>query len=301
MVYRLTRAFMYKVFGSPDRDRLAGAISEAWIEFDRQIQRDGPVVLTEPWARAACRLLLQADGYLADWNLEQGWVALRSAQRVMLINPNDKDSVSRAAITLRREAEEITGWRSNAIKDLIGEPTGELEPKRVIDALSLRDDQHNTTDFKILLRRRHLGHLFVLLVIGILLCLALSFWNKLPDLLNGTKVVAAVLLFGALGGAVSVSRGLLATRVSAKIPGQQIGSSEVLMRPAIGAMLALVALIILFANTKVKIFGLLHFKKLDASDPLLIGVILLSAFVAGYSEQFILGAIERISQDVDSS
>ena len=136
---------MYKVFGSPDRDRLAGAISEAWIEFDRQIQRDGPVVLTEPWARAACRLLLQADGYLADWNLQQGWVALRSAQRAMLTNPNDKDSISRAAIVLRREAEKITGWRSNAIKDLIGEPTGELEPKRVIDALSAarRSIQHD--------------------------------------------------------------------------------------------------------------------------------------------------------------
>ena len=181
MVYRATRALIYKVFGSPDRDRLAGAISEAWIEFDRQIQRDGPVVLTEPWARAACRLLLQADGYLADWNLQQGWVALRSAQRAMLTNPNDKDSISRAAIVLRREAEKITGWRSNAIKDLICEPTGELEPKRVIDALRLRDDQFNTTDFKILLRRRHLVHLFVLLVIGIALCLALTFWEKLPE------------------------------------------------------------------------------------------------------------------------
>jgi len=290
---------MYKVFGSPDRDRLAGAISEAWIEFDRQIQRDGPVVLTEPWARAACRLLLQADGYLADWNLQQGWVALRAAQRAMRTNPNDKDSISRAAIMLRREAEKITGWRSNAIKDLLSEPTGELEPKRVIDALSLRDDQRNTTNYKILLRRRHLVHLFVLLLIGIVFCLSLSFLNILPDLLNGTKMVAAVLLFGALGGAVSVSRGLLATQVSAKIPSQQIGSSEVLMRPAIGATLALVALIILHANTKFKIFGLLDLDKLDTSE--YIGVILFFAFVAGYSERFILGAIERISQDVDSS
>ena len=293
---------MYTVFGSPDRDRLAGAISEAWIEFDRQIQRDGPDVLTEPWARAACRLLLQADGYLADWNLQQGSVALRAAQRAMRTNPNDKDSISGAAIMLRREAETITGWRSNAIKDLLSEPTDELEPKRVIDALSLRDDQINTTKFKILLRRRHLVHLFVLLLIGILFCLSLSFLNRLPVLLNGTKMVAAILLFGALGGAVSVSRGLLATQVSAKTPSQQIGLSEVLMRPAIGATLALVALIILHANTKIKIFGLLDLDKLDTSDrSLYTGVILLFAFVAGYSERFILGAIERISQDVDSS
>jgi hypothetical protein len=76
MDYVARKALVSRVFGSPDRDRLAGEISETWTqfdrqvqEFDRQIQGDGPVALTEPWARAACRFLLQADGYLADWNL----------------------------------------------------------------------------------------------------------------------------------------------------------------------------------------------------------------------------------------
>ena len=295
-IYAAIRALMYKVFGSPDRDRLAGAISEAWIEFDRQIHRDGPVVLTEPWARAACRLLLQADGYLTDWNLQQGWVALKSAQRAMLTNPNDKDSISRAAIVLRREAEEITGWRSNAIKDLIGDPTGELEPKRVIHALWLSDDQFNTTHFKILLRRRHLVHLFLLLLIGIALCLLLTFLENLPVPFTDAKVVAAVILFGALGGVVSVSRGLLATQVSAKIPVKQIGSSEVLMRPAIGATLALVALIIIHAHQKLLIGA---DTSLGGDTPPIV-VILAFAFAAGFSERFIVGAIERISQGVNS-
>jgi hypothetical protein len=73
MIYAATRELMYLVFRSPERDRLAGEISDAWIELDKQIQRGGPVVLTEPWARAAYRHLLQADRCLAAWNLQQGW------------------------------------------------------------------------------------------------------------------------------------------------------------------------------------------------------------------------------------
>jgi hypothetical protein len=294
MKYAATWALMYKVFGSPDRDRLAGEISDAWVEFDRQIQGDGPVALTEPWARASCRLLLQADGYLADWNLQQGWVALQSARRAMRTNPNDKDRISRAAIALRREAEseKITAWRSHAIKDLIGEPGGEPEPKRVIDAVSLRDDQNNTTYFKIALRRRHLFRLFCLLLLGIGLCLLLTFLKKLPPPFTEAKLVVAVILFGALGAAVSVSQGLLATELSAKIPAQQIGEFVVWMRPAIGATLALVMLIILYANEKLRIFGW---------DTNHVGVILAFAFVGGFSERFVVGAIERISGAADSS
>jgi hypothetical protein len=283
---------MYQVFGSPDRDRLAGAISEVWIEFDRRVHRDGPDDLTEPWARAACRFLLQADGYLAEWNLQQGWVALQSAQRAILTNPNDEGGLSRAAIVLRREVKKITSWRSNAIQDLISEPTGKLEPERVIDALWLRDEEFNTNYFKISLRRRHLFHLFLLLLLGIGLCLLLTFLKKLPAPFTETKLVAAVILFGALGAVVSVSQGLLATQVSAKIPAQQIGSFVVWMRPAIGATLALVALVILYANENFKIFGW---------DTKHVGVILVFAFVAGFSERFIVGAIERILEPADSS
>lgn len=293
-IYAAISALMYKVFGSPDRDRLAGEISDTWIEFDRQVRRDGSG-LTEPWARAACRLLLQADGYLADWNIQQGWVALQSAKRALLSKPNNEGGIARAATMLRSEAEKkITGWRSSAIKNLLGEPTGELESERVIEALWLRDDYFNTDYFKISLRRRHLFQLFLLLLLGIALCLLLSFLGKLPEPFIETRRVAAVILFGALGAVVSVSQGLLTTQGSAKIPAQQIGSVVVWMRPAIGAALALVALIILHANNGVTILS----EKWNTNH---IGVILVFAFIAGYSERFVVGAIERISEAVDSS
>src|SRR5262245_31950727 len=135
-IHTATCTLMYKVFGSPNRDRLAGEISEAWREFDRQVRRDGSD-LAEPWARAACWSLLQADGYLVDWNIQGGWVALQSAKRALLSRPNNEGGLSRAATMLRREAtKKITGWRADAIKDLLNESAGELQPENVIEALS---------------------------------------------------------------------------------------------------------------------------------------------------------------------
>jgi hypothetical protein len=93
-------------------------------------------------------------------------------------------------------------------------------------------------------------------------------------------------LFGVLGACLSVAPGLLAANVSNKIPAQQIGSFVVWMRPAIGAAAALIALVLLHANETFKIFNW----KVDQT-----GLTIAIAFVAGYSERFIVGAIERIS------
>jgi hypothetical protein len=211
----------------------------------------------------------------------------------MLTNPNEKDNLVRAAIMLRREAEnKLTGWRATAIKDLLSESKGEIKPKRIIEAVWLRDDYNNTRYFKIALRRRHLSRLFGLLVFCITLCLLFSIFGMLPKPFDDARLVAAVILFGALGASVSVSQGLLAAEVAAKIPAQQIGSFVVWMRPAIGATLALVALVLLHANKELKILGW-------NTDN--VGVVLAVAFVAGYSERFIVGAIERLSKTVDSS
>lgn len=282
---------------APDRSRLAGAIASAWTEFDTLVHRAGHASLTDPWARSAFRYLLQADSYLANADLHQGWVALLSAQREMLAGSPDPQRILRAAIALRREMVKISGWRAKAIEDLICGADGELrpdiqsEPGRVIDALALRDDQFHTTYFKILLRRRHLLQLFLALGTGILLCVLLALLNVLPGpFLNHQNVIAAV-LSGALGAALSVSRGLLSADVSAKIPAQQVGAFVVWMRPMVGATAALIALVLLYANDAFKIFAW------NTSHP---GVIIAVSFAAGFSERFIVGAIERIAPKSDT-
>ncbi len=306
-IYISTKRLANYLFGSPDRDRLAGAITETWVEFDNQIRSGNSIQFTEPWVRAAYQFLLQSEEYLADWNVHQGWVALLSAQRALLSGSADGGRIEVAAIALRREAEKITGWRSKAIEDLICGSKGELRQdlqitppdkldsrahERVISALSLRDDRFHTTYFKIMLRRRHLFQLFLALWISIASCLLLSYLGWLPPPLDNRKLVAVVVLFGMLGACLSVAQGLLTSDISDKIPAQQIGSFVIWMRPGIGAAAALVTLVLLHANKTFKVFGW------DTYDPT---VIMTIAFVAGYSERFIVGAVERISQIKDKS
>jgi uncharacterized membrane protein len=285
-------------FGSPERERLAGAIAETRIRLNLEAGGIDPGESTKPWVHTADEFLTSSEQYLDARNIHQGWVSLTSAQRAILSHSDDPE-VERAAIALWREANKVTGWRAKAIGDLICSPKGELLPElrarpipaesreRVISAVALRDDEFHTTYFKILLRRRHLFQLFLFLWLGVALCLLLSVSKVLPAPFDDPQQVAAVILFGALGAGLSVGQGLLAADVSARIPAQLIGSFVVWMRPGIGAVAALTALALLHANKTLQVLGSY------TSEP---GVVLAVAFAAGFSERFIVGAIERISQ-----
>jgi hypothetical protein len=298
---RIRRA-IWCAFGSPDRDRLASSIAETRITLDIQLQGVVDATLAPPWMCAAVRNLEKAERALADGDIQQGWVALQSAQRWMLVDPSDPTKLERTAIVLRQEADKVSGWRAKAITDLICDPSGNLlsinpnNAQRVIDAVALRDDQFNTTYFKIALRRRHLFNVFLLLLSAIGLSLVLAWNGLLPRFSSDSSQVFAsdtaqlvcVIFFGVLGASVSVAQSLLSTDISAKVPAQQIGAFVVWMRPAIGGAAAIASLVILAANSKMKILTY------DATGSA--AVILIVAFAAGYSERFILGAMDRISQ-----
>jgi uncharacterized membrane protein len=295
--YAFVMGLPASIFGSPDYDRLKGAIAETKIDLARQ----SACSAANDWAKTATQFLGEAETYLKAWNIQQGWCALMSAQRAILSNPSDTDRVRRTAIMLRRESNKLDGWRSRAIADLICDADGELVNElknnsgsalssemtnRVIDAVALRDDSANTSYHKILLRRRNLFHLFLVLSTGIIVCIGLSIWKKLPAPFSDTRTVIAVILFGVLGAALSVAQGLLTTDVKAKIPSQQIGAFIVWMRPGIGATAALVAFAMVWAN-----HTLGTFLKISTD----FAVIAVVAFAAGFSERFIVGAIEKIS------
>jgi hypothetical protein len=293
--------FLHAIFGSADYERLQSAISETWIDLDRQVQEAGPATLTEPWARAASRLLLDAESHLANCELQQGWVALSSAQRAMLSNTHDPDLVFRTAIALRQEvAKKVSDWRARAIADLICEKDGQLlaelrEPRevsaatrmRVSDAVAIRDDQYNTTYFKIALRRRHLRQLFAVLLIGIALVLVLSTMDTPPRPLGDWKLVAGIILLGAFGASFSVAQNLMTTDIASKIPDQQIGAFVIWMRPAVGAAAALVSLVLFHA------LHIHNVRVFEISDE---AVALAVAFLAGFSERFIMGPIGNLER-----
>jgi len=291
-----------RVFGSPAHDRLANSIARTWAELDCEIYTQGPRGLTEPWARSAYLLLLRAEADLKSWQIERGWDAVLSAQRAILSNTGDAERAQRVAITLRREADKITGWRAKAIQDLICEPNGNLIPvskgdndklMRVVDAVALRDDFSQNIWFKILLRRRNLRSLFLLIWAGVSLCLALSWWHILPGFLGDAPQVSVAALFGVLGAVISVARSLVVEDVSKPIPAQQLGALLVFMRPGMGATLALVALALLHADKQV-----FHFLGSYTTDT---PIIVTFSFLAGYSERFVMGALERLSRSAEQS
>lgn len=287
-VQGIFRAIDRLVSGSENEGRLRQGIDEAWADFDDQIRQYGSKALETPWAQCAIRNLLDAEQKLAAGRIEQGWVSVSAAQRAILSNPANPERAERAAISLRYEAEKITGWRAKAIADLIRPAKGDPAPdpvkqqQRIVEAVSLRDDYYQNNYLKIALRRSHLARLARFLWTGILICFLASCFKALPSPYDNRQQVLLVILFGIIGACLSVSQGLLSTDVSAKIPAQQMGAFVVWMRPAIGAAAALLALALL--NAKILTF-----------DPAVPGITYLFAFAAGYSERFIVGAIDRIS------
>jgi hypothetical protein len=296
-----------RLIGLPERDRLTNFITETWADFDREVHNGknapaaekklGACAVTEPWARSAYQLLLRAESRIANRNIEQGWAAALAAQRAILSKPNNWQRLERTATVLRHEAErKITGWREKAIRDLICDSNGKLikvdneeRAMRVLDAVALRDDFSQNNWFKIVLRRRYLFTLCMILWSVIFLVLACSSAKILPDFLWDTKVLITVVLFGFLGAVVSVAQSLMAKDVSDRIPVQRLGASDVWMRPGIGAAASLIVLVLLHANKHFNIFTQF------AIEP---QVIVVLSLVAGYSERFIVGALDRISNTV---
>lgn len=282
------RAIDSFISGSENEGRLRQVIDETWTDFDDQIRQYGGKALETPWAQCAIRNLLDAEQKLAAGRTEQGWVSASAAQRAILSNPANPERAERAAISLRYEADKITGWRAKAIADLIRPAKGGAAPnpveqqQRIVQAVALRDDYYQNNYLKIALRRSHLARLARFLWAGILICFLASCFKALPSPYDNRQQVLLVILFGIIGACLSVSQGLLSTDVSAKIPAQQIGAFVVWMRPAIGAAAALLALALL--NARILTF-----------DPALPGITYLFAFAAGYSERFIVGAIDKIS------
>jgi hypothetical protein len=281
---------------SPERNRLSGAIDDFAIELKhtelKSTKESGP---NEVWFLKSQEHLNRARDYLIDDNLHQGWAALQSAQRAFLLDPSNPDRPQRAAISLFYELKKVSDWRADAIRALICDEKGALlkaiPPAQVVEAVAHRDDQFQTNYFKIMLRRRHLQSLFLVLIAGLADTLILSYAGHLPDPLSNFNVVAGVILFGALGAGLSVARGLLSANISAKIPSQQLGAFVIWMRPAIGAAAALISFVLLSA----KVFRVFDWNESSAAT------IFTVAIAAGFSERFIVGAIERLASQVEET
>jgi hypothetical protein len=283
------RNLHFHLLGSPKRGRLEDFIADVWQEMGgRPVAADG---LTE-WKREVYDLLSIAEDDMKNWQLERGFRATVRAYRVLLKGMGDKGRIARVAISLNRERVKVKGWRAKAIEDFLLGPDGKLltgkdeqEIDLILDALAHRDDFFQNEWYKIDLRRKHLISLFLLLLLGVLVTISLAASKILPTFMSDGPLVAMVVLLGVLGACLSVSQGLISAGLSEKIPEQYLGAFVIWMRPAIGAVAALATFSLLEANKE------LDLVKLDATP----SIIAIFAFVAGYSERFIVGALGKVS------
>jgi hypothetical protein len=277
---------------APERARLDGAINDALIDLSLA----GMPARASSWWQGADRHLAQAQRYLADRDLQQGWCSLASANRFMVLGETSPERLRSVATKLLKEASKLSDWRAAAVITLISRDEGKTldnsvvnQPMRLVQALAIRDDQFETNYFKIALRRGHLIPLAWLLMGCIAATLMLSHYWVLPAPLNNFSLLVAVVLFGAMGASLSVARSLLKADVTARIPAQKLSAFVDWMRPVIGAAAALVACVLL------KVTGF-HIFNVNLDDPI---VILAAATISGFSERFIVGAIEDIAKDKD--
>lgn len=273
-----------RLFGSPQYERLKNALDEYEIKLQHRI--DGqPFVARSPWAKAAKECLGRARQALYESVFDSGWQHLHTAQSLEIWVFTD-DEVRTARQAACREATKLAGWRKETIESLVCcDPTspnlakGELQRRELYQATLIRNEQFNNLYHKIRVRARSLKVAFFVLVVIVAAAplLAREFQNQV-----NWKMLAAVEFFGVLGAALSVASSLTRSSVDASIPQQVLASVVTWMRPAIGAGAALAAYLFLKA-------GLIPALKPSSTVSALV-----IAFVAGFSERFITGAVGDI-------
>jgi hypothetical protein len=288
----IRKTFWY-VFGSSDRDRLTTTVQQTRIDFNKRSGRTETESPLQAWESAVLAHLAHAEACVRNCALEDGWASVQAAQRELTMSQkDDQAALHRLGLILLREADtdKIGGWRARTMHDLLcgedWELKGDLGVEDVVAAMALRDDKYNTTFRRIDLRRRHLTDLLLILLVAMAALVALSFSGEVADYLPPPYVLLLAGLCGVLGACASVAQRMMTSRIDARIPEQVLGSFVIWMRPAVGAAAA-IATVILLSGKLVTFAG---------SDSVLAPFAL--AFVAGYSERFILGAVNKASGEI---
>jgi 8-oxo-dGTP pyrophosphatase MutT (NUDIX family) len=251
----------------------------------------------ESWAEAAQQLLSRAQTFMEKDDIDAAWRCFHAAARMEIFGYDEAELAS-VAMMLRREAEKLKDWRRKAVYDLIGHaepPKGQggvtPDAKRLYLAALIRDDHYDNQYFKISLRRSNLRVLTPILLFGIIAIPFLAWLSILPVPVSNWKELIAVELFGVMGASFSVAITLTQSSLEDKIPDQVIGSFLTWMRPAIGAVAAVAAYILMHA----KILQAVISTDLTGSTAGVLAV----AFIAGFSERLVIKAIAGTTASKD--
>jgi hypothetical protein len=156
------------------------------------------------------------------------------------------------------------------------------EQRELYQATLVKNGQFNNLYHKIRVRGRSLKIVFFTLaaiVIGLPLLAKFDLLQRHEP--NDWRMIVAIEVIGIFGAALSVASSLTKSTVDVSIPQQTLGSVVTWMRPVMGAAAAVAAYLLFQA-------GALPF----ATKSLLASFVI--AFVAGFSERFIIGAVGKI-------
>ena len=248
---------------------------------------------SQAWAQQMTRLLECVEANrLTD--PEISWRFFKAAQRTMLwgeeiLEPGKAEV--RANSLLKEAKEKIRNWRGDAIQKLLeclncrgGPPVAVWQ---VVEAAKLADEYHDNGFRRLKILRRFL-RIFGVFSVGVTLTyIAIAqqagFLTRITCGGMSPKIAAAALAFMGLMGAV-VS-GLTSTKSVSedRVPVQQAQAAVLFGRLALGPLSALVAATFLNAGI------------LGANVPTY-QTALVACFVSGFSERFVLNAIEAFSK-----
>lgn len=290
-------------------DRLDGRLSAYCAEFGALLDEldrleasqggDEPAV-DRDFVTHVETLLGKSARHLQHGHIDQAWVCFHAARRVDLygyeaydrLHDGESELVRERAVEIHRQATEgLTGWRREAVADLLLDRSGQVrrDPSvhAVIRARYLVDEANQANHAK----RRYLQRqLRYLLGFGIVALTVFMFGVTQVNPLAASDVtlptfVLYVPLVGVLGAALFGVRSASKTATSTNVPQNFTPLGVVLARVFIGSLSAVA---LYFGLTA----GVIDVAESGALTPALL---LLVAFAAGYSERLAPQAVERVS------
>jgi len=244
------------------------------------------------WAVGVKQLLEDVSVFLEHDDIVAAWRCLDAAKQAMIF-AYDQNQLDAEASVLRREVEKYRSPVKDAVFDLIGKPekpkergTAPVDVHRLDRALRLKNGCKASYFNSIALRRRNLEIMIWILIPAILIIPLLSGLGLLPSPLTDWRQLLAVEIFGVLGAAFTTALTLTKSSLGERIPDRVIGTSVTGLRALIGAAAALAA----YAFLEADIFQNVISPSVTESSAGIMAI----AFIAGFSERFVIKAISNL-------
>ncbi|MBM2846539.1 MAG: Nudix hydrolase protein [Bacteroidetes bacterium] len=282
----------------PNIVRLNAALQSSRAHLHSLINQPGANA-TAWWVGSVRRSLDLAQQSLDAHDINGGWGALHDAERSMIFGMNDAELLARAATLKAETNSKLKGWRLQSTDSLFNplkladrlEKNGSLKKNErtllqqvVVGALHVLNEHSDNLYHRMRLVGKQLNYLVAVCASLLVCALTISYFLSAPgsplDLLH----LGSVALAGALGGVVSAMYQL--SRVGqAKIPEALLHGLITSGRPLVGAAAALFIYVVMQSN----VISLIDPSKVSFETGLVLG------FVAGFSEQFVLSTVAKVS------